>query len=211
MADLFRNSSPGALTREQAVAQIKKRVAERHRQMQQARELAAQGRGGDTEVAHVARGELIVPLQLQSPQLIAALSRAAAYHNIPLEMLSIGNAMNSINPNTGTPEFGVMDMAPDEYHVSDNRPLPPSNDNRQTWPQACDAARSGCIADANTNSPPGDINYRRLCTVAWDACNFLGTRAPHPGSKIAELPDGSTVVFPPNSFDAQHYPKYRRR
>lgn len=109
MTSLFRNSSPGALTREQAVALAKKRIAERHRQMRQAQELAAQGRGGDTEVAHVARGELVVPWAMQTPEVIAVLQRAAATHDIPFEMLSVGSAMNRINPNTGAPEFGLLD------------------------------------------------------------------------------------------------------
>jgi hypothetical protein len=71
--------------------------------------LALQGRRGDTEVAHLTRGELVVPRALQNPEVLWALRRAAAAYNIPLEMLSVGNAMNRINPNTGTPEFGVMD------------------------------------------------------------------------------------------------------
>ncbi len=70
-----------------------------------AHELAAKGRGNDTEVAHVARGELVVPQALQSPEVIAALQRAAAAHDIPLKMLSVGNALNRINPTTGAPEF----------------------------------------------------------------------------------------------------------
>lgn len=105
MSKLLRNSSPDALTRDQAVAIERKRAAERRRKVHQVRELAAQGRGSDTEVAHVARGELVVPRQLQNPEVMAALRRAAAEHNIPLEMLSIGSAMNRINPNTGAPEL----------------------------------------------------------------------------------------------------------
>ncbi len=106
MTNLFRNSSPGALTREQAVTLEKKRLAERRRQ---ARELAARGRGEDTEIAHVALGELVVPQALQTPELLAALRLAAADQGIPVEMLRIGSAKNQINPNTGAPEFGAFD------------------------------------------------------------------------------------------------------
>lgn len=105
MTKLFRNSSPGALTREQAVAFMKNRVAERRRQMQQVRELAAQGRGEDTEIAHVARGEFVVPEAMQTPEVLAALRQAAADVNIPFDRLRIGSASNSINPETGVPEF----------------------------------------------------------------------------------------------------------
>ena len=107
MSTLFRNSSPGALTREQALAREKQRAVEHRRQIRMAQELAAQGRGDDTEVAHLTRGELVVPKELQNPEVLAALTLAAA-HNIPLEMLSIGNAQNRINPNTGAPEFGIF-------------------------------------------------------------------------------------------------------
>ena len=53
MSKLFRNDSPGALTLDQARELEIKRARERRRQ---AAELAAQGRGEDTEIAHVARG-----------------------------------------------------------------------------------------------------------------------------------------------------------
>ncbi len=106
---MLRNSSPEALTLRQAFEIEKKRSGERQRQMREARKLAAQGRGEDTKVAHVAPGELVVPRALQSPEVIAALRRAAARLNIPLEVLSVGHARNRINPETGMPEFGLMD------------------------------------------------------------------------------------------------------
>lgn len=105
MTNLFRNASPDALTREQAVALEKKRLAERRRNKRQAEELAAQGRGGDTEIAHVTPGELVLPDALQTPELLAALRQAAADQGISLDMLRVGNAKNRFNPNTGAPEF----------------------------------------------------------------------------------------------------------
>ena len=99
---LFRNDSPGALTLDQAVELEIKRRDERRRQ---ARELAAQGRGADTEIAHVAPGEIVIPWILQTPELLAALTRAAAAQNRTLESLRIGSRRNSINPATGMAEF----------------------------------------------------------------------------------------------------------
>lgn len=110
MTNLFRNSSPGALTMAQAIALGKKRLAERRRQKRLAEELAAQGRGEDTEIAHLAPGEFVVPEVLQTPEFMAALRRAAADHGVPLEMLRIGSAKNRINPNTGAPEFAFDDV-----------------------------------------------------------------------------------------------------
>jgi len=115
----FTNKSPGALTMEQAIARHKKSMEEYKRQLRQARELAAQGRGDDTEVAHVALGELVVPRALQSPEVLDTLRRAAAEHNIPLQMLSVGNAANRINPNTGQPEFTFG--GPEDERVTRNQ------------------------------------------------------------------------------------------
>jgi hypothetical protein len=117
MTNLFRNSSPAALTMAQATALEKKRLAERRRQKRQAEKLAAQGRGEDTEIAHLAPGEFVVPEALQTPAFMAALRRAAADQGISLEMLRIGSAKNRINPNTGMPEFAFDDVTLD--------PLPP--------------------------------------------------------------------------------------
>jgi len=111
MTKLFRNSSPGALTLNESIELEKKREKERRKQMRQARELAAQGRGEDTEVAHVALGELVVPQALQTPELLAALRRVAAANNIPFDALRVGSAMNSRNPRTGAPEFGAWNNA----------------------------------------------------------------------------------------------------
>lgn len=74
-----------------------------------ARILAMQGRGNDTEVAHVARGEMVVPQALQNAEVVTALRRAAAAHGVPVEMLLVGNSRNRINPETGAAEFGIMD------------------------------------------------------------------------------------------------------
>lgn len=75
----------------------------------EARILAMLGRGGDTEVAHVARGEIVVPRDLQTPAVLAAIQESAAASGIRREQLQVGNARNSHNPNTGAPEFGVID------------------------------------------------------------------------------------------------------
>lgn len=102
MSERFRNDSPGALTLEQARALEIKRNKERRRQ---AEELAAQGRGEDTEIAHVARGELVVPEILQNAEVLAAVRYAAKAQGIPFDRLRVGNRRNSINPKTGMPEF----------------------------------------------------------------------------------------------------------
>jgi len=75
----------------------------------QARLLAAQGRGGDTEVAHVTPGELVLPPDLQTPELMALLQDAADARGIDVARLFVGNVRNSINPRTRTREFKAID------------------------------------------------------------------------------------------------------
>jgi penicillin-insensitive murein DD-endopeptidase len=74
----------------------------------QSRILALQGRNGDTEVAHVTPGEIVLPKALQTPAVLGALRQAAADADIPLDRLRIGSALNSINPATGRPEFAAF-------------------------------------------------------------------------------------------------------
>lgn len=92
----------------------------------QTRVLALEGRGNDTEVAHVARGEIVVPTALQTEDVFAALRKAAEPYGIPVEMLSVGDAMNRINPSTGAPEFGVMDWISGLF-TSDAAVQPPTS------------------------------------------------------------------------------------
>lgn len=139
MTNLFRNSSPGALTMQQAIVQAKKRMAEHRRQLRQARELAAQGRGEDTDIAHVARGEYVIPEALQTPEVLAALHRAAADCGVSLERLNVGHAMNSINPNTGAPEF----FSP----VFDPRYLGPALGALKNWGFNAVTKAAGAIAE----------------------------------------------------------------
>ena len=109
MSNLLRNSSPSALTRDQAFAREKKRMAERGRLIRKARDLAAQGRGTDTEVAHVAPGEIVLPKAMQTPEVMAALTKIAAVRGVPLARLRVGDSRNNINPKTGAPEFDLSE------------------------------------------------------------------------------------------------------
>lgn len=71
----------------------------------QSRVLALQGRNGDMEIAHVAPGEVVIPKALQTGEVMDALSGAASHHGIDTERLRVGARGNSINPETGAPEF----------------------------------------------------------------------------------------------------------
>lgn len=113
MSTLFRNDSPGAKTLEQAREEEIKRQRELRRK---AAELAAQGRGEDTEIAHVARGEMVIPEALQTPKFMAALGRAAKAQGISISQLRVGSRRNSINPNTGVAEFAADNAVRPYYY-----------------------------------------------------------------------------------------------
>ncbi len=101
-------------------------------QQLQARAMALQGRGGDTEVAHVTVGEIVLPKALQTRAVIQALGHAAGAAGIPLNRLRVGSGRNAINPHTGSAEFfnpkdedqmeEIVVTAPREMSV-DNSPL----------------------------------------------------------------------------------------
>jgi murein DD-endopeptidase MepM/ murein hydrolase activator NlpD len=75
----------------------------------EAQALARAGRGSDTEIAHVTPGEIVISKRLQTPEVIAALRRAAGE---PLAHLQVGHPRNRINPRTGAAEFDDSDAAP---------------------------------------------------------------------------------------------------
>jgi hypothetical protein len=84
----------------------------------QARLLALQGRGGDTEVAHLTPGEVVIPRALQTPAVMRALATEAARQGIDTSRLSVGSPANSRNPRTGQQEFM------EEIVVTGERPSP---------------------------------------------------------------------------------------
>lgn len=71
----------------------------------QVRLLAVQGRGGDTEIAHVTPGEMVIPRALQTPAVMQALALEAARKGINPTAFRVGSPKASINPRTGAEEF----------------------------------------------------------------------------------------------------------
>jgi hypothetical protein len=75
----------------------------------QAKVLALQGRGGDTAVAHLEPGEMVVPRAMLTPQLAQLIAAEAAKRGIDPKQLIVGNRNASINPVTGAEEFGFFE------------------------------------------------------------------------------------------------------
>jgi len=90
----------------------------------QARTLARKGRGGDTEIAHVTPGEIVLPPALQTPEVMAALDWAAAGMGVSLDRLRVGARGNAINPQTGKPEFASDEVFPMEEILVRGKAMP---------------------------------------------------------------------------------------
>jgi len=75
--------------------------------IQMAEKLTEYGREGDTELAHVAPGETVVPLEVldADPELKNRLFAQMRDMGLEPERYVVGSELNSINPETGRPEF----------------------------------------------------------------------------------------------------------
>jgi hypothetical protein len=67
-------------------------------------ELAAMGRMGDNAVAHLTKGEVTIPPQVQSPKVLATVNKEMHKKGVDLSQFTVGSPNVSQNPNTGLPE-----------------------------------------------------------------------------------------------------------
>lgn len=83
---------------------------EEKEEMQDALEDAAEaGRNEDSMLAHVAKGEIVLPLPLANdPEIKALLEKKFKAADLKMTQYTIGHKDNSINPETGLPEFGFF-------------------------------------------------------------------------------------------------------
>ncbi|MDX2143007.1 MAG: hypothetical protein SFV19_06610 [Rhodospirillaceae bacterium] len=105
----------------------------------QAKLLALQGRGGDTEIAHVTPGEVVVPRNLQTPAVMRTLAAEAERAGIDPRRYTIGHRANSVNPRTGAEEFGEIE----EVVVTDRREFHPGWGGPEIGYQPDDPWRTG--------------------------------------------------------------------
>ena len=67
------------------------------------------GRGGDTLLAHVTPGEVVVPIELISNEMAMRKLRSLfEKHDVDMDQYTVGHESNSINAETGNPEFGFF-------------------------------------------------------------------------------------------------------
>ena len=74
--------------------------------------MARFGRNGDTRMAHVAPGEMVVPPQVlqRNPKVARGLGMAFRDAGADPKRYVVGSGQNSINPMTGKPEFFIKDI-----------------------------------------------------------------------------------------------------
>ena len=68
--------------------------------------MADEGRGGDVTMGHLTPGELVIPLEMvEDPEIMSILEDAFNAYEMDIERYTVGSEANSINPDTGYPEF----------------------------------------------------------------------------------------------------------
>jgi hypothetical protein len=71
-------------------------------------QMAQKGRFGDSVVAHLTPGEVEVPPQVQTPQLMHMLQQAFAKAGVSPAQFTAGSPQSSHNPATGAPEYSLL-------------------------------------------------------------------------------------------------------
>jgi len=76
--------------------------------------MSSYGRNGDTMIGHLTPGETVVPQQVlqQNPQVALGLGRAFEDAGVDPTRYVVGSGSNSINPETGEPEFFLDSLVP---------------------------------------------------------------------------------------------------
>ena len=131
MAELKKAHIAGSgMMRANHVAEAQKHIAaidpQRHGELLQhlqAIVVTLGGRPERTELAHMTPGEVVIPAELRTPELMAVLKAAAEAQGIDLDRFLVGSR-NSINPNTGLEEF-AFGPAWDQQQATRNTPAGP--------------------------------------------------------------------------------------
>lgn len=77
-------------------------------QQQAPQQLAQEGRNGDSMIAHLTPGEMMVPPQVQTPKVLATLNKAYKDKHVQPAQFTAGSPTSSMNPKTGMPEYNFM-------------------------------------------------------------------------------------------------------
>lgn len=76
-----------------------------------AEDMKEHGRHGDTEMAHVTPGEIVLPHSIQTPQVMQAVEQEFHAQGVPMERYIVQPEGNSENPATGNKEYFLSAVA----------------------------------------------------------------------------------------------------
>lgn len=152
-----------------------------------AKAIAKQGKGGDTEVAHLTPGEKIVPPQAQTPALNAQIDDNLNDAGLDSSAFTSGSPLSKVNSKTGVPEYSGDPAAT----ASD--PTLGGVGGTATSPTGVVGGAAAQTPDANATASAGvDPLHPANWVTSVDDQNFYGT-TPHgasftlPKSQIAAV------------------------
>lgn len=70
--------------------------------------ISSKGRGEDSLSGHLSPGDIILPKEIHNPELLKAVHKHFAQHGASADQYTAGHKENSINPETGMPEFSFL-------------------------------------------------------------------------------------------------------
>jgi len=106
---------------------------------------AGEGRATDNFMGHLTKGEIVIPVELQTPELLSELAEVFSESGGDIDEFTVGSQKNKINPKTGQPEFfwtALATLAVGALAVNESRKA-----RRQAQRQA-DAARKQAAEEA---------------------------------------------------------------
>lgn len=73
-------------------------------------DMAEKGRGGDSELAHVTPGDVVIPhaVIMENPEFLVKLKQIMGKHGVDYQTHVVGSGKESVNPDTGAKEFGMF-------------------------------------------------------------------------------------------------------
>jgi hypothetical protein len=70
------------------------------------KDAAMKGRNGDSMIGHLTPGEVVIPVNVaRNPMMRQAMAQAFAAEGVPMDRYVVGSQANSVNPETGAPEY----------------------------------------------------------------------------------------------------------
>ena len=153
--------------------------------------MASRGRKGDTEMAHVTPGEVVIPNDIidASPELLSNIVKAFRKAGVDWRPFVVGTQNTNVNPQTGAQEFGLLDdefkgVAPDPAPSPGPQPSDPNTGLQDTggFPGTDTGgapAPSPMPVDPNTGLPDpgtgGSFTPPNAQPVTQDDQSFLST------------------------------------